>query len=89
MYIYTYHPRTRKGGGKIYLLSYLYNSTRERMKGAICSISMHTQERTTYLAIVHICTHACLRSGVSLLHLLSLAFLVLEFRRLLFWHLRV
>ena len=52
MYIYTYHPRTRKRGGKIYLLSYLYNSTRTRIKGAICSISTHTQERTTFYSIV-------------------------------------
>ena len=66
MYIYTYHPRIRKGGGKIYFLSYLYNSTRERMNGSNCSISTHTQERTTYLAIVHICTLARVLASVSL-----------------------
>jgi hypothetical protein len=66
MYIYTYHPRIHKGGGKIYCLSYLYNSTRERMKGAICSIGAHTQERTTFHAIVHECANACALAGVSL-----------------------
>jgi len=77
MYIYMYHPRIRKGGGKIYLLSYLYNSTRARMKGANCSISTHTQERTTFYSIVRERVNACMRMCVSLLHLLSLAFLVL------------
>ena len=63
MYIYMYHPRTRKGGGKIYFLSYLYNSTRTRMKGANCSISTHTQERT---AIVRERVNACMRMCLSL-----------------------
>ena len=53
-----YYPRIRKGGGKIYLLSYLYKYAR-----------VHKSEG--YCFIVHICTLARVLAGVSLWHLLD------------------